>query len=193
MADRRPPEQPLAANRSSLNLRGDTMADPEHIRTILQLLFEDPGGDVANAHEIYHDDAVLEFPQSGERFEGVDTFTAWRGQYPADVTFRIRRIDRFRGFLPRRAVRGLRRGARDDGSADPGLPRRQGDSGADLCHRALGSPRVAGALALGDACGVRLAASAAPVGGAGSRSASGVSSAGSAGVMPSGRCHPREG
>jgi hypothetical protein len=23
------------------------------------------------AHEIYHEDAVLEFPQSGERFEGV--------------------------------------------------------------------------------------------------------------------------
>ena len=74
------------------------MADPEHIRTILQLLFEDPGGDVANAHEIYHDDAVLEFPQSGERFEGVDTFTAWRGQYPADVTFRIRRSIVFEDF-----------------------------------------------------------------------------------------------
>jgi len=67
------------------------MANPEHIRTILQLLFEDPDGDVANAREIYHDDAVLEFPQSGERFEGVDTFTAWRAQYPAEVTFRIRR------------------------------------------------------------------------------------------------------
>ena len=132
------------------------MADPEHIRTILSCLFEDPGGDVANAHEIYHDDAVLEFPQSGERFEGVDTFTAWRGQYPADVTFRIRRIDRFRGFLPRRAVGCVRRGPRDDGSANPGLPRRQGDSGADLCHRALGSPRVARALALDDARGIRL-------------------------------------
>ena len=74
------------------------MAAPEHIRTILQLLFEDPGGDVANAHEIYHDDAVLEFPQSGERFEGVDTFTGWRGQYPADVTFRIRRTMIFEDF-----------------------------------------------------------------------------------------------
>jgi len=74
------------------------MADPEHIRAILQLLFEDPGGDVANAHEIYHDDAVLEFPQSGERFEGVDTFTAWRGQYPTDVTFRIRRSIVFEDF-----------------------------------------------------------------------------------------------
>jgi len=74
------------------------MADPEHIRSILKLLFEDPGGDVANAHQIYHDDAVLEFPQSGERFEGVDTFTGWRGQYPADVTFRIRRTMIFEDF-----------------------------------------------------------------------------------------------
>ena len=30
--------------------------------------------DVDRAHKIYHDDAVLEFPQSGERFEGVANF-----------------------------------------------------------------------------------------------------------------------
>jgi len=74
------------------------MADPDQIRTILKLLFEDPGGDVGNAHEIYHDDAVLEFPQSGERFEGVDTFTAWRGRYPAEVKFRLRRTVIFEDF-----------------------------------------------------------------------------------------------
>lgn len=33
------------------------------------------GKDEDAAHEIYHDDAVLEFPQSGERFEGVEN---WR-------------------------------------------------------------------------------------------------------------------
>jgi len=44
------------------------------------------------AHELYHDDAVLEFPQSGERFEGVTNFTEWRRQYPAEVRFRVRRI-----------------------------------------------------------------------------------------------------
>ena len=42
--------------------------------------------------EIYHDDAVLEFPQSGERFEGVANFKEWRRQYPADVRYRVRRI-----------------------------------------------------------------------------------------------------
>jgi hypothetical protein len=41
------------------------------------------------AHEIYHPDAVLEFPQNGERFEGVENFKAWRAQYPAEVAFEI--------------------------------------------------------------------------------------------------------
>ena len=39
------------------------------------------------------DDAVLEFPQSGERFEGVENFREWRRQYPATkVEFEIRRV-----------------------------------------------------------------------------------------------------
>lgn len=44
------------------------------------------------AHEIYHPDAVLEFPQSGERFEGVSNFLPWRRQYPARLNFHVRRI-----------------------------------------------------------------------------------------------------
>jgi hypothetical protein len=48
--------------------------------------------DVDLAHEMYHHDAVLEFPQSGERFEGVDNFREWRRSYPGDVAYRIRRI-----------------------------------------------------------------------------------------------------
>lgn len=54
--------------------------------------FEYAGADVDLAHEIYHDDAVLEFPQSGERFEGVHNFTEWRRQYPAEVRYHVRRI-----------------------------------------------------------------------------------------------------
>ncbi len=54
--------------------------------------FEYAGADVDRADEIYHDDAVLEFPQSGERFEGVGNFTEWRRQYPADVGYRVRRV-----------------------------------------------------------------------------------------------------
>ena len=58
----------------------------------VRLYWEYAGADVERAHEIYHDDAVVEFPQSGERFEGVDNFTEWRRQYPADVNYRVRRI-----------------------------------------------------------------------------------------------------
>lgn len=50
------------------------------------------GVDEDKAHEIYHDDAVLEFPQSGERFVGKQNFLAWRKQYPAKLEFKIRRI-----------------------------------------------------------------------------------------------------
>jgi hypothetical protein len=50
------------------------------------------GTDEARAHQIYHDDAVLEFPQSGERFEGLANFREWRRLYPAALEFRIRRI-----------------------------------------------------------------------------------------------------
>src|SRR5688500_8699256 len=46
------------------------------------------------SHKIYHEDAVLEFPQSGERFEGVENFKHWRSAYPAKVEFEL---DRFRG------------------------------------------------------------------------------------------------
>ena len=47
--------------------------------------------DVDRAHEMYHEDAVLEFPQSGERFEGVASFREWRRRYPGDPRFRVRR------------------------------------------------------------------------------------------------------
>ena len=51
-----------------------------------------PGRDLDQTHELYHDDAVLEFPQSGERFVGKASFLTWRKQYPAAVDYRLRRI-----------------------------------------------------------------------------------------------------
>lgn len=68
------------------------MADEARIRETLALIFGEPGGDVRHAEEIYHEDAVLEFPQSGERFDGRATFTEWRSRYPAEVTFKILRV-----------------------------------------------------------------------------------------------------
>ena len=46
-------------------------------------------GDQDLTGEIYHDDAVLEFPQSGERFEGTGNFKEWRSQYPAGVALEM--------------------------------------------------------------------------------------------------------
>ena len=60
----------------------------------LDRFFEYVGADVDRAEELYHEDAVVEFPQSGERFEGRATFTQWRRQYPVDpaeMRYRIRR------------------------------------------------------------------------------------------------------
>lgn len=69
------------------------MADRSVLLDQVRRYFEYPGADVDRAHELYHDDAVLEFPQSGERFEGVATFTEWRRQYPADdISYRVRRV-----------------------------------------------------------------------------------------------------
>jgi hypothetical protein len=48
--------------------------------------------DIDRAHAMYADDAVLEFPQSGERFVGLENIKTWRAKYPADVRYRIRRM-----------------------------------------------------------------------------------------------------
>ena len=44
------------------------------------------------AAEMYHDDALVEFPQSGERFRGRDNFTTWRASYPSEVEFELRSL-----------------------------------------------------------------------------------------------------
>jgi SnoaL-like domain len=68
------------------------MLDDATLQVALERHWEYSGKDEDIAHEIYHEDAVLEFPQSGERFEGVENFREWRRQYPAVLDFRIRRI-----------------------------------------------------------------------------------------------------
>ena len=69
--------------------------DDTKLSTALQRHWDSAGGkDPDVEQEIYHDDAVLEFPQSGERFEGVKNFHEWRAMYPADLKFHIRNITR---------------------------------------------------------------------------------------------------
>ena len=45
-------------------------------------------------HEFYHDDVVVEFPQSGERISGKHNIYEHRAHYPAKVTFKILRVRR---------------------------------------------------------------------------------------------------
>jgi hypothetical protein len=70
------------------------MLDPE-LRAQLERHWEYSGKDEDIAHEVYADDAVLEFPQGNERYEGVENFREWRRQYPADLAFKIRRLNRW--------------------------------------------------------------------------------------------------
>ena len=66
--------------------------DAATVRGMLEQHFEYARSDPDRAHEMYHDDAVLEFPQSGERFVGVETFREWRSNYPASTTVEFREV-----------------------------------------------------------------------------------------------------
>jgi hypothetical protein len=92
------------------------MLDETTVMRALRRHWEYEGKDYDISHEIYHDDAVLEFPQSGERFEGVENFLTWRKQYPAALEgaplggrrppqIRHRHLRNSAGIEPRRSVR----------------------------------------------------------------------------------------
>jgi hypothetical protein len=68
------------------------MLDEQDLLAALRRHWEYSGKDEDLAHQNYHPDAVLEFPQSGERFERVENFREWRRQYPAELKFHLRRI-----------------------------------------------------------------------------------------------------
>ncbi len=50
------------------------------------------GGDLDAEHAIYAADAVLDYPQSGERFTSRARIQAQRGGHPAERHFTVRRI-----------------------------------------------------------------------------------------------------
>ena len=67
--------------------------DQDGARAALQHYFDrSAAGDEDRAHDVYLQDAVLEFPPSGERFEGVPNFKEWRRRYPAEDDLVIRRV-----------------------------------------------------------------------------------------------------
>ena len=59
---------------------------------MLEQHFEYAHSDPEKGHAMYQADAILEFPQSGERFEGVENFREWRSDYPANTVFDIREV-----------------------------------------------------------------------------------------------------
>ena len=61
------------------------------IRTALDRHWEFTGKDIDKSHEIYCDDVVVEFPQSGERILGKQNIYELRKHYPASLGFKILR------------------------------------------------------------------------------------------------------
>jgi hypothetical protein len=49
-------------------------------------------GDAVVEHSIYSAEAILDYPQSGERYRGRDAISAQRGAHPADRRFTVLRI-----------------------------------------------------------------------------------------------------
>ena len=49
-------------------------------------------GDIDTEHAIYATDAILDYPQSGERFRGRSKIQAQRGGHPAERHFTVLRI-----------------------------------------------------------------------------------------------------
>ena len=50
------------------------------------------GGDIVTQHAIYAADAILDYPQSGERFRSRSTIRAQRGGHPANRHFTVMQI-----------------------------------------------------------------------------------------------------
>jgi hypothetical protein len=49
-------------------------------------------GDIEVEHAVYAADAILDYPQSGERFRGRAAIAAQRGAHPAERHFTVQRI-----------------------------------------------------------------------------------------------------
>ncbi|MGO9683651.1 MAG: nuclear transport factor 2 family protein [Beijerinckiaceae bacterium] len=69
------------------------MNEDQNIRAALDLHWAaSDANDFEAEHEIYHDDAVLEYPQSGERIRGRRNIQASRFAQPNKKRFTVRRV-----------------------------------------------------------------------------------------------------
>ena len=65
--------------------------DEELARQLIRDHFAWGGRDEARASRIYADDAVLDFPQGGERIRGKTRIEAMRTAFPAGLAFELQR------------------------------------------------------------------------------------------------------
>jgi hypothetical protein len=69
------------------------LVSDEETRAKLERHWDTAGNrDQEAAHDIYHEDCVVEWPQSGERVRGKADLQALRTAYPAQLEFNVRRI-----------------------------------------------------------------------------------------------------
>ena len=66
--------------------------DTEKRRAIEQHWAASEAGDVEREHRLYAEDAILDYPQSGERFVGRATIAEQRKGNPAHRHFSVRRV-----------------------------------------------------------------------------------------------------
>lgn len=65
--------------------------DEATARAVIQDHFDWASRDEVRASDCYADDAVLEFPQGGERIRGKANIIAFRTAYPARIEFEMQR------------------------------------------------------------------------------------------------------
>jgi hypothetical protein len=65
--------------------------DEAEARAAIKAHFAEAGRREDQSTEIYSDDAVIEFPQGGERIRGRANILAFRTAYPASLDFDMRR------------------------------------------------------------------------------------------------------
>ncbi len=66
--------------------------DLERRRAIEEHWSASEAGDTELEHRVYAEDAILDYPQSGERFVGRSTIAEQRGGNPAQRHFELRRL-----------------------------------------------------------------------------------------------------
>ena len=138
--DRPPAREPGGARARPRRRRRHRRLEPMNAAAIERMLEQHFH---SASHAMYQEDAVLEFPQSGERFEGVENLRAWRSNYPASTSVEFQEIRGHGRSLGRRADDRLRRRPGELRGQHPRAARRQDRARDDLRGRGLGAARVA--------------------------------------------------